>query len=206
MLMLPRQAGRRLRRDDGFTLTEMLVVMAVLSVLVALFSTVAASAIHHDSEIRDESTLQTEARAAIDVLTQDLRQAYLSDTATSAIESPLSGTVITFTSPDRAQPFHLRRISYRLNGTTLERALATSTDTDGDPWLGLTTLGPWQKQMGSLKAGSTVFTYEDAAGLTATTPATVKTVNVTLIAVPKAGFGKAISYSTSVTLRAGTAQ
>ncbi len=127
---------RRIRTDDGFTLIELLTAMTVFAIVLGIFSMVLSSSIRHSGEIEESGALQAEARSAITSLSQDLRQMYDGDdnTLTTPLES-ISSTQITFVSPDRAQPFHLRRISYRLLAGKLERATLTSTDTDGSPWV-----------------------------------------------------------------------
>lgn len=192
---------RRLIRDeDGFTLIEMLSAMAVFSVVLASFAMVMSSSIRHSGEIEEQSNLQVEGRAAISTVTQDLRQVYDGDdnVATSPIQS-MSGTQITFYSPDRAQPFHLRRVSYRLSAGQFERAFATSTDTDGAPW-SIPALGSYRKVVGSVVT-TTPFVYKKADGTTATTALDVKTIDVTLTVRTRTSPTRQYTYKTSVTVR-----
>jgi prepilin-type N-terminal cleavage/methylation domain-containing protein len=191
-----------LRREDGFTLSEMLTSLVVLGVLFAMASTILASAIRHSDEVEDQSVLQAEMRGALDQLGRDLRQAYSGDSLTFPIES-ISPTGITFLSPDRAQPFHLRRISYRLTSGRLERRAAASTDTDGAPW-SIPALGAWLKQAGAITT-TTPFRYYDANGseiTSMTNPALVHTVRVTLTAATGSAPNRSFTYETSVTMRA----
>lgn len=69
-------AGRspRPHAQAAYTLVELLVAMAVLSVAFAAFAALLGVLIRHSGETQERSTLQTEARAAIDRLVQDLRQ------------------------------------------------------------------------------------------------------------------------------------
>lgn len=199
----------RLRDERGFTLTELLTVMAVLSVLFAVFAGVFSSTIRQSDEIEDESALLTEVRAAVDRLIEDLRQATTANVNAPVAIEAMSSTSLTFLSPDRSQPFRLRRISYRLNGTVFERQLATSTDTDdpatdADTWT-WPAAGPWQRLFDSVKPGTAVFTYEKDDGTTATALADVRTVNVSVVIVPPSSGGKELTYQSSATLRAGEA-
>jgi prepilin-type N-terminal cleavage/methylation domain-containing protein len=190
-------------REGGFTLVEMLSAMTVFSIVLASFSMVLSSAIRHSSEVEEQSNLQVEARAAITSISQDLRQVYDGDNdlLTSPIVS-MSPTQVTFYSPDRQLPFHLRRISYRVSGTEFQRAFATSTDTDGAPWVGITAVGPYRKLVGSLVSTATpVFAYKKADGTTATTPLDVKTIEVTLTVATKNSPTRQTTYDTSVTVR-----
>lgn len=188
------------RGEAGFTLIEMLTAMAVFSVLIAIFAMVFGSAIRHSDELEEQSGLQLEARAAIAFLSQDLRQAYDGDgdVLTSPIES-IGPTQITFLSPDRAVPFHLRRLSYRLNAGQFERAMATSSDTDGYPW-NIPALGSYQGLVGSVVNVST-FTYKDAAGLSTNVPADVRTVHITLTVATDTTPARQYTYQTNATVR-----
>ncbi len=188
----------RLRREGGFTLSEMLVVLAILGILVAAFTALLSATITHSTEIQEQDVTQTEVRAAVDRLAADLRQAYSGDSATAPVESA-TGTTIQFLSPDRVQPFHLRRIAYRLSGGVLERAIATSTDTDGYPWV-FPALGPYGQVLGSIK-NSTPFTFLDAANAPTTVAAAVRTVMITFTVATKSSPGRQYTYATSVTVR-----
>jgi len=191
---------RLIRRDEGMTIVEMLSAMAVFSIVLAGFAMVLSSAIRHSHEVEEQTNLQVEARSAIAFVSSDLRQVYDgdADVATSPIES-ISPTQITFLSPDRAQPFHLRRVSYRLSSGEFQRAFATSSDTDGAPW-SIPALGSYQKVVGSVVNGA-VFTYKKADGTTATSPVDVKTIDVTLTVSTGTSPTRQYTYQTSTTVR-----
>jgi len=182
------------------TIVEMLSAMAVFSIVLAGFAMVLSSAIRHSHEVEEQTNLQVEARSAIAFVSSDLRQVYDgdADVATSPIES-ISPTQITFLSPDRAQPFHLRRVSYRLSSGEFQRAFATSSDTDGAPW-SIPALGSYQKVIGSVVNGA-VFTYKKADGTTATSPVDVKTIDVTLTVSTGTSPTRQYTYQTSTTVR-----
>jgi prepilin-type N-terminal cleavage/methylation domain-containing protein len=198
-LPVTRALLRHLRREDGFTLSEMLSAMAVLGLLFAAFATVVGSAVRNGGEIEGQTAIQGEARAAVDRFASELRQVYSGDETTYPIES-ISATQVTFLSPDRANPFHLRRISYRLNAGSLERAFATSSDTDGYPWT-IGSLGAWQKLVGPVR-NATVFTYYDATGAVTSTASAVKTVGITLVVSTVGSSSRQFTYTSSVTVRA----
>jgi prepilin-type N-terminal cleavage/methylation domain-containing protein len=191
---------RLVRRQEGMTLIEMLSAMAVFSIVLGMFALVLSSAIRHSHEVEEQTNLQVEARSAIAFVSSDLRQAYDgdADVATSPIES-ISPTQVTFLSPDRAQPFHLRRVSYRLSSGQFQRVVAASTDTDGPPW-SIPPLGSYRKVLGSVVNG-TVFTYKKADGTTATTAADVKTIDLTLTVATGTSPTRQYTYKTSVTVR-----
>jgi prepilin-type N-terminal cleavage/methylation domain-containing protein len=192
----------RARRQDGFTLTEVLVAMLFIGVLFAVFATVVSSTLRHNDEIEEQTTLQTEARTAIDQIAQDLRAAYTGDEDVAPIES-LSGTQITFLSANRGEPLRLRRVSYRLSSGTLQRTQAISTDTDGPPWV-IPALGSWQTRVSAV-VNSTVFTYYDADGIATTEPDEVATVGLTVTVATATAPERQFTYQSSVSLREGAA-
>jgi prepilin-type N-terminal cleavage/methylation domain-containing protein len=199
----------RIRQREGFTLTEMLATMAVLAIVFATFSLVISSTLRHNAEVEESTVQQTEARAALERFATDLRQTYTGDDvnfpSTFPIET-IGNTTITFFSPDRKQPFHLRKLTYRLNAGGFERAFLTSTDTDGWPWAGLTAApSAWQRLVGSVR-NSTIFTYYNAAGAqlaaTAANRTLVRTVRLTLVTSTPTSQSRQTTYETSVTVRA----
>jgi len=201
--------GRPVFSDEsGLTLTELVVVLAIMGIVMAALAGMLASSVRSSSEIQDRSALQTEARATVDTAIRDLRQAYTGDT-TYPIETATS-TTLQFLSPDRATPFHLRRIAYRLSGGKISRAQTTSTDTDGAPWVGLgwTTFASipstaWASKVGSV-TNAAIFSYYDQSGalLTGTiTPSSVYRVKITVSVAPKTATARPYTYSSSSSLR-----
>jgi prepilin-type N-terminal cleavage/methylation domain-containing protein len=185
-------------RQGGFTLTEMLVTILFIGMLFAAFATVMTSTLRRSDEVREESTAQAEVRAAIDRFAADLRQAYSGDDDVWPIVS-IGSTQIRFYTPDRATPFHLRDVTYRLSGGQFQRQTTASTDTDGAPW-SWGTAGPWETFAGNVM-NSVAFTYFQADGVTpATVAADVRTVTVTLTVETYPG--KTQTYDSAVTLRA----
>ncbi len=196
-IVLARKFGKP-RKSTGFTLVELLVAMVLLAVLLGSFSLLFSSAIRHSTDVQERVLLQTEARAAVDRLVRDLRQAYTGD-ASPPLET-IGASAITFLSPDRAEPFHLRRIAYRVNGDKLERAMALSTDVDGPPWQ-FPALGTWAAQASGL-VDSAVFAYRDKNGAATADPAAVHTVLVTLAVASRTSPARRLTYSTNVEVRA----
>jgi Tfp pilus assembly protein PilW len=194
---------RRLRllhvsSESGVGMIELLVGMIGLALVVAAWSGLMTTTVKTNGRTQELSALGTEVRAAIDMLSADLRQALCNGTTTPVTTS--TGTQLTFYSPDRATPFHLRQISYRLSGGQLERAFATSTNTDGPPWT-IPALGGWAKQVGSV-TNTAAFTYKDANGASTTNPTAVASVNVVLTVAPSRGLGGASSTNqTNIQLR-----
>ena len=199
---------RLLREESGMTMTELVDVMAILGIVVAVLALVVSTSIRQSNQIQDQSALQSEVRATVDTLARELRQAYTGD-ASYPIETATS-TSLQFLSPDRAVPFHNRRISYRLISGRIDRALTTSTDTDGPPWAGLAwssfgsiPSGSWSTQVGSVR-NSAAFAYyaKNGALLTGTiTPSSVYRVKVTVTVATDGAPARQFTYSTSASLR-----
>jgi prepilin-type N-terminal cleavage/methylation domain-containing protein len=207
---MPETPRAELAREDGFTMIELLVSITLLGVLFAAFSLVLGSTMTQSRDITNQSVLQVQARAAVDELTRDLRQAIPPDTtATSPFvtASTMSPTSITFYSPDRLYTagsptsYHLNEISYQLSNGDFQRAFATSSDTDGAPWT-IPALGSWVTRIGSV-VNTDVFTYYDASGALCSNcaPASVRTVVVKLTISDPTGHGRTYTYSSSATLR-----
>lgn len=194
----PRAPSRiRVSGEAGFTLIEMLVATALVVIVSTAIVTFLTSAIHSTDRIRNDAVIQTEVRSVVDQVTSDLRSAY-TGTTVAPIES-MSPTSITFYTPDRASPLHLRRITYQLVNGEFGRSLATSTNTDQAPWL-IPVQGPWLRQLNAV-ASTTVFTYFDKDGALTTDPTTVRTINITLAVSDPGSPGRQLSYGGAATLR-----
>ena len=187
-----------LRTERGFTIVELLATMAVMSVVLTVFAQVLITTSHTSSRVEEQSALQDEVRASVDRLTTDFRQA-TNTNGTSPVES-VSGTTLTFDSPDRMTPFHLRRIAYRLVGGTLQRSVTTSTNTDSWPWVWPVTPGAWEDEVGSV-TNATPFTFLDDNGLATIDPNAVRSLRITLTVAPKQTQGGSSSYSAVVSIR-----
>jgi prepilin-type N-terminal cleavage/methylation domain-containing protein len=194
-------AVSRVRVSDpsGFTLIEVLVTMVVLGITVAGMVAFFTMTNSRAAVTTDQSVSLTIVRTAVDTAVSDLRQAYYGDGTTAPIVA-VSPTSLTFYSPDRSQPFHLREIAYRLSGGLFQRATVTSTNTGGPPWTGLTTFGPWVTEVDSVTS-PTVFSYQDATGAATTDPTQVSRVTITLQVQPSGG-GSGYTYQSSATIRA----
>lgn len=184
------------RREDGMTLVELLVALPLLAVLLMAFTLTLTTTTHWGNQVQEDSAIQTEARAVIDGIAKDLRQGYAGNSA-APIEA-MNATSITFDSPDRSTPFHLRRISYRLAGGQLDRQSATSSNT-ATPWV-FPAPTPWSKQMGSV-VSPTAFSYFDAAGAVTVDPTAVSTVKISFTITNGVSQGRRFTYRTTVDLR-----
>jgi prepilin-type N-terminal cleavage/methylation domain-containing protein len=189
----------------GFTLIEVLSAMSVFGIVLATFAMVMSSAIRHSGEVEQQSNQQLEARTAITSMSQDLRQVYDGDgdVATSPIQS-IFANQITILSPDRQAPFHLRRITYRLQGTNLERATLISTDTDGYPWVGISAAPSAFRAVvrNVVNAGTQpVFRYLDSSGAVTSVPANIATIELQVVVATPTSPTQKYTYKSSVTVR-----
>ncbi len=185
------------RLEGGFTMTEMIVTMFFIGILFAGFATVMTGTLRRSDEVREESTAQAEARNAIDRFAADLRQAYSGSDSVWPIVS-ISSSSIRFYTPDKATPFHLRDVTYRLSGGQLQRQTIRSTDTDGYPWI-WGSAGPWEILAKS--ATGLTLTYLKTDGVTpASVAADVRVVVLTLTV--RTYPGKTQVYKSSVSIRA----
>jgi type II secretory pathway component PulJ len=179
-------------------LLELLITSALVGVLLAMGSMIFASTVHHSTAVQEENITQTELRGAVERLTSDLRGASTGDDTTKPLES-ISSTAITFLSPDRATPYHLRRIAYRLVSGRFERAGEISSNTGGPPWT-WPGLGSYTTRLRHV-VNAGVFKYLDANGAETLNRDLARTVVVTLIVSPYTSHGRQYTYETSVTLR-----
>jgi prepilin-type N-terminal cleavage/methylation domain-containing protein len=188
----------RLRSQSGFTVVELLVTMAVMGIVMGAFGQMLLTSSKTSQRVEEQATLQNEVRVAMGRLSTDLRQATNAN-GTSPVES-LSSTTVTFLSPDRLTPFHLRRISYRLVNGRLERSVVTSTDADGWPWIWPATPGTYFPEIGSVTSTSPFTFYDANSGLT-TDPTAVRSVRIAVTVAPRQTQGGSAQYSTLVTIR-----
>jgi type II secretory pathway pseudopilin PulG len=188
------------RSEAGFGVIEMLTSIAVLGFFFATFSTVVSSSLRGGGDIQAQAVLQTEARAAVDALVADFRQATIAGDLTLARVSTANSTQLTFLSPDRTQPLHLRRIAYQVTGGQLQRKVDTSTNTAA-PWT-IPSLATWSTVANSIKSTATpVFTYYDVNGATTTVAANVRSVRIRVSIAPYSAPTQVLEYDTRVALR-----
>jgi prepilin-type N-terminal cleavage/methylation domain-containing protein len=187
-----------MRDERGFTLPELLVGMTLLAIVLTAFGQMLITSSKTSNRVEEQAALQAEVRASVDRLTTDFRQATTTG-APSPVES-VASTAFTFDSPDRATPFHLRRIAYRVVNGQLERSTTISTDTDGYPWVWPATAGAWIPELTSI-TNATPFTFYDSSGAATTTVSAVHSMRITLSVSPRQIQGGTNTYSTLVTIR-----
>jgi type II secretory pathway component PulJ len=187
-----------MRSERGITTIELLIAMAVMTIILTGFTQMLMTSSRTSNRVTEQAMLQNEVRVAVDRLTTDVRSATNAN-GTSAIES-LGSTALTFLSPDKNTPFHLRRISYRFGGGILDRSITYSTDTDGWPWVWPAIPGAWVEQLSSI-TNAAVFTYYDANGAQTTDPNAVRSIRVSVTVAPAQGQGGSAAYSALVSIR-----
>jgi len=186
------------RAEGGFTIPEFLVGMVVLAIVLVGFGQVLMNTSKTSNRVEEQAMLQHEVRSAIDRLTTDLRSATQVHDSSPVVA--LGPTTLTFDSPDRGTPFHLRRISYRVVGGALERSVLTSVNTNAWPWTWPAAAPPWTPELGSVTNGD-VFRFYDAAGDETDDPAFVRSVRVTFSVRPKQAQAATTTYTALVTIR-----
>jgi prepilin-type N-terminal cleavage/methylation domain-containing protein len=168
---------RRRGGDSGFTMVELLVAISILSVVMALVFSALNGGVRQAADAQSRVQIEADVRTVADAFVRDLRQAYTGDPSLDRIASMTANT-ITFYSPDRSTPYHLRKISYRLSGTDFQRSITISSDTDGFPWVfGATSAYATQLQY---VRNTTTFAYRDAGGNVTTDPTAVSVVDLIL--------------------------
>jgi type II secretory pathway pseudopilin PulG len=189
---------RKRQHQDGLTLVEMMVSVAILMLVLVPTLMSLRSSERSTNDLRTATEVRAQVRFAMDTLVRDFRQAQTADSSLAPVVS-VSGTTLTFYSPDRSTPFRLRKITYTINGALLTRSVTVSTNSGAPPWtFGTTT--PASEFAFSLKPGS-LFVAKNAAGAVTTTPADVRRLDVTLIVNGLPREGAAQTFTQSVETR-----
>ena len=151
---------------------------------------------NRNATLSRQAYLSSQARAALDMFSDDIEGAMCNGTGSSGTQPITNATAssITFYSPDRQQPYHLRQITYTLTNKALYRQEADSTNTGGPPW----TMGATSKAalMVDSVQNTTLFHYYSstatdlgAPGTTTTTLRKILRVSITLTTTPTASHG-----------------
>ena len=169
---------RRLRGESGVTLIELLVAMPIMLVVMGGLVLMLTHVMHWSSQTQEETTLQTEARGALNRLEAEIRGTFVGDGTNPIITA--TSTSIVFDTPDTysttivgatESSFHLLQVSYRISAGTLQRQFKSTTNTypGAPPWTWSGTLSPWSTEVGSVNSitNTDVFSYYTAAGVQA---------------------------------------
>jgi prepilin-type N-terminal cleavage/methylation domain-containing protein len=200
-----RRAPRNVRThcgEAGFSLTELMIVCAILPVILGAAYLVFTTMSGNYSSISAQSEATSEAQRAMDTMVREIRQAQ---------ETTAGGGALAAADPDRCS-FYAdmdrdgvpERITYYVDGTDLYRMVATSS-TQVSPYTYVD--GPAKRVVNLTTTSVVVFTYFDnGAPDTAVThpvPAQVCAVGIRLSASRPAQNGQvAVEFTTRVKIRA----
>jgi prepilin-type N-terminal cleavage/methylation domain-containing protein len=204
-------ARRTVGRESGFTLIELMVAMPLMLIVIGGLTLLLTTVTHWSSHTQEQTALQSEARAAVSVLANDLRGAFTGD-GTNPITAA-TATSMTFTTPDQyptttagaiESSFHLQQVSYQVTGGMLQREVRTTTNqyltTSAVLWA-WGSWGPWVTVLGqanSITNPTAVFTYYTQAGAQASPP--------TALTFPIADTGSIRAVGVKLTLSTGGSQ
>jgi prepilin-type N-terminal cleavage/methylation domain-containing protein len=121
-----------LSHEGGFTLIELLMVVVLVGITSVMFESTMGTVVNRSDQVQSQNILQTEVRTSLNQFVSDLRYATYGDTTPPVVN--FGANFVTFYSADHQTPTHMRKIRYWVNGTTLERQVITSTNTNGPPW------------------------------------------------------------------------
>jgi prepilin-type N-terminal cleavage/methylation domain-containing protein len=145
---------RLLKREDGFTLTELLVVIPVLSIVLGGISGAMVTLMHWNDQNTEQLTQQQTIRPVLTSMMNDIRSAMPPSQGGLAVLSATSSQIVFYSPDDIAattgvtSPFHLREVAYRFSGGALQKQVLTSTNTyttviSTTPW------GSWTSASGN---------------------------------------------------------
>jgi prepilin-type N-terminal cleavage/methylation domain-containing protein len=173
--------------DDGFTLVELMVVLALFSIVSVIAFNFLNSTTSHVGKATNDALAEDNARLALRTVTEDVRGAahdatlaFASSTACAAGPNPSTCISFTVKRPTTAKPDCISQLAYGLVGTTLR---GTRSDTNCATSVSYT----GKIVLSSLSNGTTpVFTYfgGDGSPLSASQltadPTRVAAVGITL--------------------------
>ena len=138
--------------EGGFTLIELLVVIVLVGITTAMFETTFGTVVRRSSQVQAQNILMTEARAEINQLITDVRDATTGTDNSPIIGMPTNNTIRVY-SPDRLNPDNLRVVKYWLDGTVLKRqiTMVTAYDAQGNP-IDPGDTGPIETIVGSVRS------------------------------------------------------
>ena len=180
-------------------------MLIVMGGLVIMLTTIT----HWSSQTQEETTLQTEARSAMNRLETEIRGAFVGQ-ANSVPFTAATATSMTFETPDEAAAslatgasFHLLQVSYRVSSGTLQRQFQTTTNTyPGSVTSGWTwgTLSPWATVVGSSSSitNADVFSYYSTPGSGGSAPV--------LMSFPITNYQAIVAVGVKLTLSTGGSQ
>ena len=200
----------RLHGERGFTLVELVVAMPIMLIVMGGLVLLLTTVTHWGAQTQEETTLQTEARAAMNRLETEIRGAFIGQ-ANSVPFSAATATSMTFDTPDEAavnpttgESFHLLQVSYRVSGGTLQRQFKATSNTypsstgpGGWTW---GSLSSWATVVGSSSSitNTDVFSYYSTPGSAGSAPV--------LMSFPISNYAAIVAVGVKFTLSTGGSQ
>jgi Tfp pilus assembly protein PilV len=140
-----RRVLTRLRREEGLTLTELLVAMPILSIALVAITATFVVLMNSNNRTTGQLTEQATFFPTLDTMMQDMRT-MMPPTLGGSPLLAANSTSISFYSPDglsaqtgATSPFHLREVAYRFSGGALQQQVVESTNT----FASVTSTTPW---------------------------------------------------------------
>ncbi len=174
----PANDSRAARDDRGFTLVELTVAIAVFVVVMTIALGEMTAGISRTRNVDTATNTASTTRIAVEALVREIRQASNGgDSLVAAVES-MSATSITFNTPDKVTPKHLRKVAYQLVAGRLQRSESISTNTGSGPWVFPAAAPAWKDVVLNI-TNTDIFTYWTSGSprAPATTPGAVSSVS-----------------------------
>jgi len=150
---------RRLRREDGFSLMELVVVLPMLTILLGGITFTMTTLMRWNSQTREQTTQQATVRATLTQIVKELRSSMPAVSGQAPIVANATATSIVFFVPDRTTaatgitvPFRLSEVAYQFSNGNLYRQAVTSTNTYTQ--VSATPPVPWTSASGSFPLAS----------------------------------------------------
>lgn len=114
--------------NAGFSLLEMTVTVAILAIISVLGTNFVISGLGVQTYVNDQHEAIVEARAALKVITSELKETVPADTGAYALEKALEKEIVFYSDVDRDN--ETERVRYWLDSTNLQRGII---EPSGDP-------------------------------------------------------------------------
>jgi prepilin-type N-terminal cleavage/methylation domain-containing protein len=135
--------------DEGFSLTELLVVLVLFAIIGGVITTASVTGLSHQTSLQDRSDALAQARTAVQRIDRDIRSAY-----------PLLAASSTRLVLQEVQPTVTRTMTYAVSGTKLTVGETDTTATG-------TTTTPTKSLLTNLVTTSPVFSVSPIPGYVA---------------------------------------
>lgn len=189
---------QRLRRDDGFSLIELLVVMILLSVISGIVVATMIGTMRSTRQAQNRASSADAIQSQLERIARDLR-----------VADPIRAASATSITVDNYRGTGCFRETWSLSSGSLVRALTTFAASSACTVYPATAtpLSSSTQTMLTGLSNSTLFTYEDSSGNTITnpTPSAIAVVHATITQAGSENRG-GVTFDTSVGVRNETLQ